>query len=135
MNFIGNSNQFNDYVRTHAITDYTIVSGIGGDIAENLVGDKFILIMPIDSENQYYQSTSIGYQKMIESGILDGSKIYTTIYLFMHEYIDPKDVVEIINTFDKTNLVDNIWVYPKLDNHVCRDNKVENLYWQKINKN
>lgn len=135
MNFIGHDNKFNNYIRSRIITDYTVVSNVGGKCTDTLLGDKFILLMPIDSEHEFTENTGIGYTKMLDSAILDGSKIYTTIYMFMHKHIDPSTIVDIINTFDKTNLVDNIWVYPKLENHIVRDNKVENLHWQKLNRN
>ncbi len=50
----------------------------------------------------------------------------------MHKQIDPVKVADIINTFDKNNLVDNIWLYPTLENYEIRDNSVENLAWQKL---
>jgi len=137
MNFIGEDNNFNRSLRKGILdNDYTIVSYVGHkyDIS-SINGDKFILILPIENEKDYYEATTVGIQKMVESGFTDSQKIYTTIYLFKLDSIDVDDIVDIINNFDKKNLVDNIWVYPKLDVIQLRDNSVENLSWQKLYRN
>lgn len=133
MNFIGSNCDYNNNIRNNLQNiDYTIVSNINGDYTKDIVGDKVILLMPIDSLEGYTNNTGIGLSKMIESGFTDSLKTYTTIYLYMHEQIDPVSVADIINTFDKNNLVDNMWLYPTLENYVIRDNNVENLAWQKL---
>jgi hypothetical protein len=133
MKFIGNNCEYNNIIRDNLNDiDYTIVSNIGGDYTKDITDDKVIMLMPIHSLEGYTTNTGIGLSKMIESGFGDSLKIYTTIYLYMHEQIDPVKVADIINTFDKNNLVDNIWLYPTLENYVLRDNNVENLAWQKL---
>lgn len=134
MNFIGNNCEYNNIIQNNLIDiDYTVVSNIGGDYTKDITGDKIIMLMPIDNISCYLDNTGIGLTKMIESGFTDSLKVYTTIYLYMHEQINPVSVAEIINSFDKTNLVDNIWMYPTMDNYVLRDNSVENLAWQRLN--
>ena len=134
MNFIGNNCDYNNTIRNNLNDiDYTIVSNIGADYTSDITGDKVIMLMPIYSLESYTTNTGIGLSKMIESGFGDSLKTYTTIYLYMHEQIDPIKVADVINNFDKTNLVDNIWLYPTIDNYVLRDNNVENLPWQRLN--
>ena len=134
MNFIGNNCDYNNTIRNNLNDiDYTIVSNIGADYTSDITGDKVIMLMPIYSLESYTTNTGIGLSKMIESGFGDSLKTYTTIYLYMHEHIDPIKVADVINNFDKTNLVDNIWLYPTIDNYVLRDNNVENLPWQRLN--
>ena len=133
MKFIGNNCEYNNNIRDNLNDiDYTIISNINGDYTKDITDDKVIMLMPIDSLEGYTTNTGIGLSKMIESGFTDSLKVYTTIYLYMHEQIDPVSVADIINTFDKNNLVDNIWLYPTLENYVIRDNNVENLAWQKL---
>lgn len=133
MNFIGNNCDYNNTIRNNLNDiDYTIVSNIGADYTNDITGNKVIMLMPIYSLESYTTNTGVGLSKMIESGFGDSLKTYTTIYLYMHEQIDPIKVADVINNFDKTNLVDNIWLYPTLDNYVIRDNSVENLPWQRL---
>lgn len=133
MNFIGNNCDYNNTIRNNLNDiDYTIVSNIDGDYTNDISGDKVIMLMPVYSLESYINNTGIGLSKMVESGFGDSLKTYTTIYLYMHEQIDPIKVADVINNFDKTNLVDNIWLYPTLDNYVLRDNSVENLPWQRL---
>lgn len=135
MNFIGSNCDFNNKLREVLKVNYTVVSNIDGDYTTQIDGDNIILILPIDSMEEYTKHTGIGFNKMIDSAFYGSMKTYTTIYLFMHKHINVNDVADVINNFDKNNLVDNIWIYPKLDKIQLRDNLVENLPWQKLYNN
>lgn len=131
MNFIGSDCKFNNILRENiTIKDYTIVSNIDGDYTNQIIGDKIILLLPINSTKDYLNNTAIACSYMKDSSF-ESLKVYTSIFLYMYEHIDINQVIDTINNFDKHNLVDNIWIYPKLINHIMRDNTVKNLPWQK----
>ncbi len=135
MNFIGNNCEFNNVLRDKlTVGDYTVVSNVGEDYTDRIEGNKVIILFPINSEKDYVKYMGEGYLRIIESGFTDSLKTYTSIFLYMIESIDVMDVVSVINNFDKDNLVDNMFIYPKLENCQLRDNNVENLPWQKINR-
>jgi len=136
MKFIGNNSEFNNNLRPLLTLDdsFTVISYVDDITIEDITDSKVILLLPIDKEIDYFKYTGLAYDRMITSAFAS-LNVYTSIFLFMHEYIDINLIAETVNNFDKVNLVDNIWIYPKLENYKIRDNNVENLLWQKSIKN
>jgi hypothetical protein len=135
MNFIGSNCEFNNVLRDNiVIDDYTIISLVSTtDDYSTEYTSKMILILPIDTESAYFDSTKIAYNQMYNSAFAS-TNICTNIFVYMPMYVDPMQVADAINNFDKDNLVDNFYIYPKITNLVLRDNTVANLPWQKAIK-
>lgn len=131
MNFIGSNCNFNNILRERLTVDCTVVSNVDGDYSDQMNGEHNILILPINSLEEYNKHTGLGMNKMIDSGFYGSMQTYTAVYVYMLEHVDIELIIDTINNFDKRNLVDNIWIYPKLDKMKFRDNTVENLPWQK----
>lgn len=136
MNFIGNNCNFNNVVKDNIDIniDYTIISYVSSteDYSDSYA-NKTIIILPIDTEDAYFDSTKIAYNRIINSAF-SSLDICTSVFVYMPDYVDPVQVADAINNFDKNNLVDNFWIYPKIANLVLRDNTVANLPWQKAIK-
>jgi hypothetical protein len=134
MKFIGNiNNNFNkELISSINEIDYTIISHIEYNEELTHSDKKIIQILPITNEMDYYHSINIGWKSMIKSAFYDDLEICTSIFLVIPEKHDPKEIANIINNFDKENLIDNIWIYPRpIQNLELRNTKVENLAWQK----
>jgi hypothetical protein len=136
MNFIGSNCNFNNIVKDNIDVDidYTIISYVSStEDYSNSYTNKTIIILPIDTEDAYFDSTKIAYNRIINSAF-SSLDICTSVFVYMPDYVNPIQVADAINNFDKDNLVDNFWIYPKIDNLVLRDNTVANLPWQKAIK-
>jgi len=136
MNFIGSNCDFNDKLKNSINIDssYTIISFVSGkEDYTTKYTNKIILVLPINNEEDYYNYVQIAYTKMINSAFRNLDTC-TSIFVYMSDYVDPIQVADAINNFDKNSLVDNFWIYPKIDNLVLRDNIVANLPWQKAIK-
>jgi len=136
MNFIGSNCNFNNIVKDNIDIDmdYTIISYVSSteDYADSYT-NKIIIILPIDNEDAYFDSVKIAYNRIINSAF-SSLDICTSVFVYMPDYVDPVQVADAINNFDKDHLVDNFWIYPKIDKLVLRDNTVANLPWQKAIK-
>lgn len=131
MNFIGKDCDFNNKLQSLiTIEGYTIVSYINDEYTVTPNIDNLIQIFSVDNHIQYYESLKLASIKSFEN-YLETTNTCTNIFLYMHEYIDVKSLAEIINTFDKNNMVDNIMLYPKAPKLKLRNDIVENLPWQK----
>lgn len=131
MNFIGKQSEYNNILKELiTVTGYTIVSYIDDlSIMVENTGDM-IQIFSIDDSNEYFTNVQKGMSKTLDNYIYKTNSC-TNIFVYMHEYVEPAAIADIINTFDKENLVDCIHVYPKVGLLKVRDNELENLPWQK----
>jgi hypothetical protein len=131
MNFIGKQSEYNIKLKELiTVTGYTIVSYIDDLTIKVENTGSMIQIFPIDDSNGYFSSIQKGMEKTLDNYVYKTNSC-TNIFVYMHEYVDPKVIADIVNTFDKENLVDCIHVYPKVGLLKVRDNELENLPWQK----
>lgn len=106
---------------------YTIVSYMDENYSYKSTDTVIIQLLPI-KEFCYFKSVDIAYTEMIRNGFYDTLKTCTSIFIVEPNLIDVKDVAKIIEGFDKNNLIDNIWIYPKpVKNYKLRNNDVEKL--------
>lgn len=133
MKFIGKSCQFNDRVKELITIDCTVLSNIEEDNLHNLTDEikDVIILNPINSESDYVKYTSDGYLRLIDSAFGQDMRTFTCIYIMLPQFVEAEQIAEIINTMDTKNLIDNMFVYPKIDNYKLRDNEVSNLPWQR----
>lgn len=136
MNFIGNPCDFNNKIKNKLTVNCTVISYFDNFEINDFYDGHNILLFPINTRQDYLKYTMLGLDKMVESGFESKNlKTYTSIFLYIPDKLNISDIIDTINNFDKKNLVDNIFLYPKLDNYQLRDNTVENLPFQKFQSN
>jgi len=131
MSFIGKQSDYNNRLeKLITLDNYTIVSYIGDLSIDTGDIDNLVQIFSIDKTEDYYITLQKGLDKTLDNYVHTTNSC-TNIFVYMHEYVDPCTIADIINTFDKESLVDCIYVYPKVGDLIVRDNTLENLPWQK----
>jgi len=134
-NFIGSDCTFNNKLQKGITVDssYTVVSNVDGDYITGVESENIILIAPISSEEQYFEATKHGFMRMKDTNF-NSTNLCTTIFVYMHEFVDINHIIDTINSFDKINMVDNIWIYPKMEKYQVRSDFIPDLPWQKKQK-
>lgn len=131
MNFIGKNTDYNERLKALiTVNDYTIVSYLDNFQIENVDAENLIQILPVNDSDEYYDAHKKVFAKGIENYLFE-TKCCTSIFVYMHEYVDPEVIANVINTFDKDILVDSISIYPKISDLKLRNNEVSELPWQK----
>lgn len=129
MKFIGSQTHFFNKSLLPLIENfpYTIVSYMDENYSYKSTDEVIIQLLPI-KEFCYFKSIDSAYTEMIRNGFYDTLKTCTSIFIVEPTLIDVRDVAKIIDSFDKKNLVDNLWIYPKpVKNYKLRNNDVEKL--------
>ena len=147
--FISLNNTFNNEIKNFVesilfFDECCIISRIGGtpqyDI--NQIYEKFqriIFILPMTDVETYMNSLAIGASSMAKSSLSDWGGSITSIYIVLpdayenlpSDTISASQITEILNSYDKKNATDNIWVWPIQTNvWQTRENNVEKLPYQ-----
>lgn len=139
--FIGNTNSiFNKELLDNLETkNINIISFIDLDFnidIEDLKKEKEpIILFPIIDNHDSLNYNTISWKLLIDSAFYDWGGTSTSIFVVYPNKIGTKpfDISKIINNLDRVSLVDNIWVWPRIENDLqLRDQSIENLYFQKI---
>ena len=135
MNFLGKPTEYNHELSKLLTVNATVISYFDGYYTQDFSSYHNVLLFPINSKEDYIRFSGEGFLKMIDSGFTGMLKTFTSIFLYLPGYIKLEDIADTINNLDLNNLVDTIHIYPKVNNYVLRDNKVENLPFQKLKNN
>jgi hypothetical protein len=132
MKFIGNLDYlFNRNLIKLLNTEYTVISCMDQNYNHTSNDKKQIWVLPVTNEFDYFKSVDVAWNCLTQSALYSDMTECTAVFVVMPNLHTACDIAAVINSFDKTNQVDNIWIYPTpTANLKLRDNEITNLPWQ-----
>lgn len=134
MIFLGNlDNKFNrDLLPLIDNIDFTVISYIDNQTSYQCDDKNVIQLLPITGEDDYYHSINLAWKATVKNALYDTFANCTSIFIVNPEDNNVENLADIINTFDKENLIDNMWIYPEsVKRKQLRNNIIEDLPYQK----